>query len=438
MLSPVDRLRSSLSRLAGILLVFAALSAPAVASASARFGPASVQGVLVHTSSTISPDPPTQVTPDYRYFPQTGHWVSHGFLLYWNTFGGLATFGYPLSEEITENGMTVQYFERARFEWHPGAWPSHFDVLLARFGVDQAQRSGLLSSTPFKPVSAQSDANCTFYPQTGHRLCFGFRAYWESHGGLSIFGYPISEEYQDTATGLTVQYFERQRFEYHPQNSPAWQIEGGLLGAQYLAANGKTFASIPAPAFSSSVNPVSQSQRSAMLSTGSWHEGCPVAIGDLRVLSLSFWGFDGGVHTGQLMVNADVATPVVQAFRLMFNAQYPIRRMELVENFSADDEQSMLADNTSAYNCRGVPGSTAWSQHAYGRAVDLNPFENPEVRNGAVDPPEAARYTNRSLTDVGVIHPNDTAVRAFASIGWYWGGDWTALKDYQHFSLTGD
>ena len=73
-----------------------------------------------------------------------------------------------------------------------------------------------------------------------------------------------------------------------------------------------------------------------------------------------------------------------------------------------------------------------------GRAVDLNPFENPEIRNGAIDPPAASRYTDRSLTDIGTIHPNDPAIRAFVSIGWYWGGDWTALKDYMHFSLTGD
>jgi poly-gamma-glutamate synthesis protein (capsule biosynthesis protein) len=235
-----------------------------------------------------------------------------------------------------------------------------------------------------------------------------------------------------------VQYFERQRFEYHPQNSPDWQVEGGLLGAQVMTLTGLVVAPVPPPVFSASISTVSGAERSAMLASGSWRPGCPVAISDLRVLGLSYWGFDGGVHTGQLMVNADVAQPAVQAFRLLFTAQFPIRRMELVETFGADDEQSMLADNTSGYNCRGVPGSTVWSQHAYGRAVDLNPFENPEVRNGAIDPPAAARYADRSLTEVGMIHPNDAATRAFAAIGWSWGGDWTALKDYQHFSENGD
>jgi poly-gamma-glutamate synthesis protein (capsule biosynthesis protein) len=136
------------------------------------------------------------------------------------------------------------------------------------------------------------------------------------------------------------------------------------------------------------------------------------------------------------MVNADVAQPVVEAFRRLFSAGFPVRRMELVEHFNADDEQSMLADNTSAFNCRGIPGSTAWSEHAYGRAVDLNPFENPEVRNGVVDPPVAAPYTDRSPNVTGMIHPDDAAVQAFAAIGWSWGGNWTGLSDYQHFSLT--
>lgn len=168
-----------------------------------------------------------------RYFPETGHWVSHGFLRYWQQFGGLPVFGYPISDEFVENGVTVQYFERARFEWHPGAWPSHYDVLLGLLGNELT--ANRRAEAPFKPVQAASDANCAFYAATGHRLCFGFRAYWQAHGGLAIFGYPISEEF--TENGVTVQYFERQRLEYHPENSPAWQVEGGLLGSQILATH---------------------------------------------------------------------------------------------------------------------------------------------------------------------------------------------------------
>jgi len=174
-----------------------------------------------------------RASPEYRYFPETGFWVAHGFLRYWEQFGGLAAFGYPISEEFVANGVTVQYFERARFEWHPGAWPARFDVLLGRLGVESAQHDGLLATAPFQPLSAQSDANCTFFPPTGHRLCFGFRGYWQTHGGLEILGYPISEEFRQN--GVTVQYFERARLEYHPENTAPWDIEGGLLGRQLLA-----------------------------------------------------------------------------------------------------------------------------------------------------------------------------------------------------------
>lgn len=174
--------------------------------------------------------------PTGRFFPQTGHWVSHGFLSYWTQFGGLPIFGYPLTEEFSEDGLTVQYFERARFEWHPGAWPERYDVLLGLLGRELASQQGLLDTAPFQPVMAANDQYTTFFPQTGHRLAFGFRDYWNAHGGLPIFGYPISEEYRDPASGLIVQYFERQRLEYHPENPPPWDVLGGRLGAEVLAS----------------------------------------------------------------------------------------------------------------------------------------------------------------------------------------------------------
>jgi hypothetical protein len=101
-------------------------------------------------------------------------------------------------------------------------------------GVELAQKEHLTGTTPFQPIHAGSDANCTFYEPTGHRLCFGFRDFWNAHGGLAIYGYPISEEFHDAQTGFTVQYFERQRLEYHPENPPQWQVLGGLLGRQLL------------------------------------------------------------------------------------------------------------------------------------------------------------------------------------------------------------
>ena len=158
----------------------------------------------------------------------------YDFLALTDHFVGL--FGYPITDEFTDpqSGLVTQYFERARFEWHPGAWPSRYDVELGLLGVELTQKQGLTGSAPFQPAGAGSSPNCTYYQQTSHWLCSGFREYWTGHGGLAIFGYPISEEFTDPATGLTVQYFERQRLEFHPENPPAWQVEGGLVGAQLL------------------------------------------------------------------------------------------------------------------------------------------------------------------------------------------------------------
>jgi peptidoglycan/xylan/chitin deacetylase (PgdA/CDA1 family) len=174
-----------------------------------------------------------------RFFPETGHWLSHGFLAYWERFGGLPAFGFPISEEFAEDGVTVQYFERARFEWHPGAWPERMDVLLGRLGAELTAHR--ITEAPFRPIVAGNEANCTYFPETGHRLCFGFRSYWQAYGGLAIFGYPISEEFRernpDTGQTYTVQYFERARFEWHPKNAGTpYTVLLGRLGVQRLAA----------------------------------------------------------------------------------------------------------------------------------------------------------------------------------------------------------
>jgi hypothetical protein len=170
----------------------------------------------------------------------------------------------------------------------------------------------------------------------------------------------------------------------------------------------------------------------------SWHQGCPVPIEDLRLLTLDFWGFDGQVHTGEMVVHRDVAQDVIDVFRELFGARFPIRRMRLVDDYGGDDDQSMAADNTSAFNCRPVTGGSAWSEHSYGRAIDINPIQNPYVAGGGtVLPPAGAAYADRSQRAKGMIHPGDAVVRAFTSVGWGWGGTWSDPTDYQHFSSTG-
>jgi hypothetical protein len=190
------------------------------------------------------------------------------------------------------------------------------------------------------------------------------------------------------------------------------------------------------PVFHGEVRPIDPATRDRM--QASWRPGCPVPVEDLRLLRLDFWGFDGFIHNGELVVHADVADAVVTVFHRLWDARFPIERMQLVDDYGADDDRSMAANNTSAFNCRPVAGTTRWSEHAFGHAVDVNPLINPYVTSsGRVSPPEGAPYADRTRQDPGLIHAGDVVVQAFADVGWSWGGSWTGAKDYQHFSSTG-
>jgi hypothetical protein len=170
----------------------------------------------------------------------------------------------------------------------------------------------------------------------------------------------------------------------------------------------------------------------------SWHRGCPVPIRDLRLIRVSFRGFDGETHEGKLVAHADASSALVRAFRSMYRNKFKIRRMHLVDRYNSNDQASMKVDNTSAFNCRNVAGTDHWSQHAYGRAIDINPVENPYVRSdGSASPRKGARYADRSREHKGMVHSGDATVQAFANVGWGWGGNWSSAKDYQHFSASG-
>lgn len=170
----------------------------------------------------------------------------------------------------------------------------------------------------------------------------------------------------------------------------------------------------------------------------SWRRGCPVGPVELRLLRADYWGFDKRVHRGELIVHRDHARRVLVVLGKLFKAGYPIQRLKVVDAYRADDDRSMAANNTSGFNCRRVSGSSSWSEHAVGRAVDLNPLRNPYVtRGGRVSPPAGRPYANRARRAAGMIHANDLVVRAFAAAGWRWGGYWSGSRDYQHFSSTG-
>jgi hypothetical protein len=170
----------------------------------------------------------------------------------------------------------------------------------------------------------------------------------------------------------------------------------------------------------------------------SWHPGCPVAFSRLRLITMTYRGFDHKVRTGRLIANADVTGKLILVFRKLFAMRYPIRQMVPVDAYHGSDYASIQADNTSAFNCRDATGTSSWSEHAYGLAVDLNPCENPYVyADGHEAHKHCRKYTDRNLHDPGIIHPDDQVVRAFASVGWGWGGTWQGDRDYQHFSASG-
>ncbi len=192
-----------------------------------------------------------------------------------------------------------------------------------------------------------------------------------------------------------------------------------------------------APAFRSGVAPIPPAMRAAMTPT-SWRPGCPVTLDDLRVVRVSYWDFGGRPRLGTLIVNRSVAADVVTVMGTLFRERFPIRRMQPVDAYGGDDFRSIEADNTSAFNCRPATGSSHWSEHAYGRAIDLNPLENPYVSGGRTSHPGSVRYLDRSVRREGMVQAGDATVRAFAAVGWGWGGNWTGgVKDLQHFSASG-
>jgi hypothetical protein len=190
-------------------------------------------------------------------------------------------------------------------------------------------------------------------------------------------------------------------------------------------------------AFRSTIAPIPAAMQTRMIGR-SWHRGCPVALGDLRLVTAGYWGFDGRPHTGQVIVNKAYAGAIASVLRRLYAARFPIRRLRPVDDYGGDDFRSIEADNTSAFNCRAATGSTHWSQHAYGAAIDVNPIENPYVSGSQTSHAASRPYLDRSRIRPGMAYPGGVLLAAFRSIGWGWGGDWAgSVRDYQHFSATG-
>jgi hypothetical protein len=195
--------------------------------------------------------------------------------------------------------------------------------------------------------------------------------------------------------------------------------------------------------FQGSVEPLPQPMKQALKRGGYWKPGCPVPLSGLRLLTVRHYGFDRRPHTGQLVVNRRAARPLVGVFRRLYRLEFPIRRMRFAD-FYVRRARDRPDDVTAAFECRqAVPSpctggrrTGTWSNHAYGLAIDINPRENPYVGCGQSSDPAARSYRDRSNRRPGMI--GGRTVRAFASIGWGWGGAWTGdTKDYMHFSVNG-
>ena len=193
-------------------------------------------------------------------------------------------------------------------------------------------------------------------------------------------------------------------------------------------------ALLAAPPFTHTVAPVTREQLPY-----SWHPGCPVGPSSLRRLRVGYWGFDGKNRMGTLVVNRSAVGPLTVVFRRLYKARFPIRRMRPIDAYGGNDERSLAADNTAAFNCRYAvgPGPKRWSTHAYGLAIDVNPVENPYLESGRAHPRSGRVYLDRRNVRPGMAVRGGLLVSAFASVGWQWGGRWTGTPDYQHFSATG-
>ncbi|WP_370325143.1 M15 family metallopeptidase, partial [Euzebya sp.] len=189
----------------------------------------------------------------------------------------------------------------------------------------------------------------------------------------------------------------------------------------------------PGAPFASTIEPLSDE----VVARSTWTPECPVGRDDLRYVTVSFWGFDERPHTGEMIVHASWAEEVVDIFGQLFDARYPIEEMRIVSAEELDGTPTGDGNDTTAFVCRPTRGSTNWSQHAYGLAVDVNPFINPYRRGDRILPELAGAYLDRAHERPGMLDETSVAVRAFDAIGWGWGGRWSSLIDYMHFSANG-
>jgi len=162
-------------------------------------------------------------------------------------------------------------------------------------------------------------------------------------------------------------------------------------------------------------------------------DNATIGYDELRYLILYHYDYEGNIQRGEMVCNQAIAHDLLCIFKALFAEAYPINSIRLVDDFDADDEASMQANNTSCFNYRNVVGSRRISKHALGLAVDVNPLQNPCIKHGRVHPETAKEYIDRTQDFPHKIDRNDYCKKVFTSYGFMWGGGWAGSKDYQHF-----
>ena len=193
-------------------------------------------------------------------------------------------------------------------------------------------------------------------------------------------------------------------------------------------------------AFESEISKITPQIKERMIKGNTWEKGCPVPLENLRYLRIKHIDFNGKDQMGEMIVHKEVSEEVTKIFQALYDANYPINKMRLVSDYKGSDWESIEADNTSAFNCRKATGSKKFSKHSYGKAIDINPIENPYIfKSGKSSHTASAPFlkrkrTGNSASQKAMLLPNDKATKIFRKYGWKWGGDWSGVKDYQHFS----
>jgi hypothetical protein len=203
-------------------------------------------------------------------------------------------------------------------------------------------------------------------------------------------------------------------------------------------------AALSVQAFHATSGPLTATARHELIASHHYYANCPVPLSGLRIMTLTYWGFDGRSHTGQMVTNASSVAPLTSVFRKLYAIRFPIHHMSLVQVYGPVSKWPKDMDVTYSFSCRqavpspcsGGTGTGSWSMHAYGEAIDVNPLENPYVGCGQTRDKTAVSYMKRTPLRKGMVTP--AVYAAFRAAGWGWGGSWYgSTKDYMHFSANG-